>query len=168
MNRSIVAALMAMVLVACGAKGATDWETDFAKASANAGKAGLYMLLDFSGSDWCGWCIRLDEEVFSQAEFKTFAKSNLVCVMVDFPRRKDQSAMEKKQNAELAAKYGIRGYPTVIVLSPEGELVGKTGYKAGGAKLYVEHLKEMIDGFKKQHAPKAAAAPATSAGQGTE
>jgi protein disulfide-isomerase len=109
------------------------------------------MLLDFSGSDWCGWCVKLDKEVFSKPAFKTFAKTNLVCVLVDFPRQKPQSKKLKEQNAELARKYGIRGYPSVIVLSPEGDLVGKTGYQEGGPQKYVAHLQEMIDDYKKQH-----------------
>ena len=65
--------------------------------------------------------------------------------MLDFPRKKKLSEAEKKQNAELAKKYGIRGYPTVIVLSPEGKLVGKTGYQKGGPEAYVKHLQTLID-----------------------
>jgi len=136
---------------------AANWETDFAKASTNASKNGLYMLLDFSGSDWCGWCMKLDKEVFSKNEFKTYATKNLACVLVDFPQQKKQSKKLKEQNSELAKKYGIRGYPTVIILSPEGDLVGQTGYKEGGPKTYVAHLQEMIDAYKKQHPDKPAA-----------
>lgn len=61
--------------------------------------------LDFSGSDWCGWCQRLDAEVFSKSEFKSYARQHLACVMVDFPRQKRQSKQVKTQNAELAKKY---------------------------------------------------------------
>jgi thioredoxin-related protein len=138
--------------------GAAEWETSFASASTNASKAGLYMLLDFSGSDWCGWCVKLDKEVFSKPEFKAFAGKQLVCVLVDFPRQKKQSKKEKDQNAELAKKYGIRGFPTVILLSPEGDLVGRTGYQEGGAVKYVAHLKAMIDTYEKAH-PRQAAKP---------
>lgn len=151
MNRKALAGLAIVVMVAFGVRTeASDWETDFAKASTNASKSGLYMLLDFSGSDWCGWCMKLDEEVFSKSEFKKYAKENLVCVMVDFPRQKKQNKKLKEQNAELGKKYGIKGYPSVIILSPKGDMVGRTGYQEGGAKKYVDHLKKMIDEDRKQ------------------
>ncbi|MBU4273902.1 MAG: thioredoxin family protein [Kiritimatiellae bacterium] len=157
MNRRVLAGLVIMITVAFGVNAeAADWETDFAKASTNTSKSGLYMLLDFSGSDWCGWCMKLDGEVFSKGDFKKFAKQNLVCVLVDFPHQKNQSTKLKKQNAELAKEYDVRGYPTVIVLSPEGDLVGRTGYQKGGAKKYVEHLKKMIDEHKQKQPQKEA------------
>ncbi len=142
-----------LLLTGCGqlgepgtAQGATlGWETDFARASARAKESGKYMLLDFSGSDWCGWCVRLEKEVFSQDQFRSYAADNLVCVLLDFPRRKTQSSDLKKQNQELSKKYGVRGFPTVLVLSPDGRLVGTTGYRPGGAEAYVQHLKAMID-----------------------
>jgi protein disulfide-isomerase len=128
-----------------------QWQTDFATASANARKSGLYMLLDFSGSDWCGWCMKLEAEVFSKPEFRQYANGNLVSVLVDFPNEKPQTKQLKAQNAELARKYGIEGYPTVIILSPEGEQVGKTGYLAGGAKNYVDNLKIIIAEYERSH-----------------
>jgi len=161
MKKSILMGLCIAIVAAFGVKaGAAEWETDFAKASAQASKSGMYMLLDFSGSDWCGWCMKLDKEVFSQAEFKTFAKGKLVCVLVDFPQQKIQSKTVKAQNAKLANKYGVQGYPTVVVLSPEGDLVETTGYQKGGAPKYVESLKQMIANYEKQH-PKKPAAGAT-------
>jgi thioredoxin-related protein len=145
MSKLLVWSMVAAVaLLAVNAHAAAGWETDFEKASAEAKKSGKYMLLDFTGSDWCGWCIKLDKEVWSQGEFKAYAKKNLVPVMLDFPRKKEQSEEEKAQNAKLAKKYSIRGYPTVILLSPEGEMVGKTGYQPGGAEAYVKHLEEFI------------------------
>lgn len=127
---------------------AAEWETDFAKASETAKSAGKYMLLDFSGSDWCGWCMKLDKEVFQKSAFKEFAKQNLVCVLVDFPQQKPQSQQTKEQNKTLAKKYAIEGYPTIIILSPNGELVEKTGYQPGGAQKYVELLKSIINKHK--------------------
>jgi len=102
------------------------------------------MLLDFTGSDWCGWCIKLKKEVFTKAAFKKYADAELVLVELDFPRNKPQSQEIKEQNEALAKKYGIRGFPTIVLLSPEGELVGKTGYRRGGAEAYVKHLEELI------------------------
>ena len=102
------------------------------------------MLLDFTGSDWCGWCIRLKEEVFSKKSFQAYAKDKLVLVQVDFPRKKGQSKELKEQNRTLAEKYGIRGYPTIILLSPDGDFMQQTGYQAGGAEAYIKHLEGLI------------------------
>ncbi len=129
---------------------AMEWETDFAHARTNALTTGRYLLLDFSGSDWCGWCIKLDKEVFSQQAFQTFASSNLVCVLIDFPRAKKQSKELQTQNEKLAQQYNVRGFPTVILLSPDGEWVGRTGYQPGGARKYVQHIQDMIEAHKRK------------------
>jgi thioredoxin-related protein len=139
--------LMVLVAVSIGAVTyATDgWETDFEKASAKAKAEGKYMLLDFSGSDWCGWCIKLDKEVFSKEAFKAYAKDNLVLVLADFPRDKSkQSAAVQKQNDALAKTYGVQGFPTVYILDSSAKPVAKTGYQAGGPEAYVEHVKKLI------------------------
>ncbi len=152
MNKQIVKGVVIAVLIVLGMRTeAAEWKTDFGQASSNALKTGRYMLLDFSGSDWCGWCIKLDKEVFSTPDFKTYSKKSLECVLVDFPRRKKQAPELKKQNEALARKYEIRGYPTVIILSPEGELAGQTGYQPGGGKAYVSHVKGIIEQYEKQH-----------------
>lgn len=156
MKRTMLVWLVLAAVVLGGRVWAADWETDFAKASTDAAKTGAYMLLDFSGSDWCGWCVKLDKEVFSTPEFKAYARTNLVCVLLDFPSKKPQSQKLKDQNAKLARQYGIRGYPSVIILSPAGELAGQTGYQPGGPKAYVEHLKTMIDAHKSKQPKKAA------------
>lgn len=121
------------------------WMTDFEAAKAKAAAENKPLLLDFTGSDWCGWCIKLDKEVFSQDAFKAYAKDSLVLVEIDFPR--DSSKLPKgvaEQNEALAQTYGVRGFPTILVLSPKGELVEKTGYQRGGAESYVEHIKEIV------------------------
>lgn len=138
--------LMGVVLLAVttSTHAASHWETDFEHAQKLASESGKYMLLDFTGSDWCGWCIRLKDEVFSKKSFLAYAKEKLVLVQVDFPRKKAQSKELKEQNRALASKYGIRGYPTIIILSPKGDFIQQTGYQAGGAEAYVEHLEELI------------------------
>ena len=72
------------------------------------------LLLDFTGSDWCGWCIKLNKEVFSKPEFKDYANKNLVLMEVDFPRGKSQGSDIKKQNEGLAQQYQIEGFPTAL------------------------------------------------------
>lgn len=113
-----------------------EWWVDFEQAQAAARAQNKPMLLDFTGSDWCGWCIKLDKEVFSQPEFKAYAAESLVLVELDFPKRKPQSAAIQAQNEALAEKYGIRGFPTILLLTPEGELIERTGYMRGGAATF--------------------------------
>jgi protein disulfide-isomerase len=119
--------------------GASDleWSTDLAKAQAKAKEEKKLVMLDFTGSDWCGWCIRLHKEVFSTPEFAEYAKKNLVLVEVDFPRKKALSAEQKKANQALQGKYKIEGYPTLIVLDGDGKKVGQLGYVKGGPKAWI-------------------------------
>src|SRR5438132_10051707 len=103
------------------------WLTDVPKAQAEAKTEHKLVMLDFTGSDWCGWCIRLHKEVFSKPEFAEYAKKNLVLVEVDFPRKKQLAPEQKKANDALGAKYQIEGYPTLIVLDGNGKKVGELG-----------------------------------------
>lgn len=136
---SLVASLFTTAVIA-----AEGWMTDYDAALKKAKAENKTVLLDFSGSDWCGWCVRLDKEVFSKDEFKAYAKDNLVTVLIDFPRKKQLDATLKKQNQELAEKFKIRGFPTVVLLNSEGEKIAQTGYRKGGPEAYVKHLKELI------------------------
>ena len=141
-----VLCLAPMSLIAGG-----GWEEDFEKAAATAKAQNRFMLLDFSGSDWCGWCMKLDKEVFGKNDFKTYAKDNLVCVIVDFPRGKSLAKKQKQQNEALAGKYEVKGYPTVIILSPDGKQVHQTGYQEGGPAKYVKMLDSVISEYRKEN-----------------
>ena len=117
------------------------WQTDFTKASQQAAQEHKYILLDFTGSDWCPWCIKMDKEVFDGSQFSDFAAKNLVLVKVDFPRKAAQSPNEKSQNAELAKKYGIEGFPTYVLLDSSGKEVRRqVGYLQGGANAFIDWL----------------------------
>ncbi len=141
--------MLATVAIAAGAFASEGWMTDFDKAKEKAKAENKHILIDFSGSDWCGWCIKLDKEVFSQKEFKEYAKDNLVLMLADFPRDKSKISDEvQKQNDKLSKEYGVRGFPTVFILSPDGKTVAKTGYQAGGAEAYVKHIKSLISDGK--------------------
>ncbi len=118
------------------------WTDDFDKAKAQAKAENKKILLDFTGSDWCGWCIRLDKEVFSQQAWKDYAAKNLVLVELDFPRKTQLPAATKKQNEKLAAKYGIQGYPTVVILSSGGNKKGELGYVEGGPEAFIKALEK--------------------------
>jgi thioredoxin-related protein len=126
------------------------WETDLAAALEKSAKTGKPVLADFSGSDWCGWCIKLDKEVFSKKDFQSYAKKNLIPVIIDFPRDKSLvSAEQAQKNRQYAEKYGVKGYPTVLLLESDGSVILRTGYRQGGAKKYAEHLDEAIKARKK-------------------
>ena len=124
------------------------WMTDFDAAKAKASTENKPMLVDFTGSDWCGWCIKLDGEVFSKQAFKDYAKENLILVEIDFPREKAQSTELKAQNEALAKKYGVRGFPTILIINADGEVIEQTGYRRGGPEKYIEHLKGILAGVE--------------------
>ncbi|HEY0457459.1 MAG TPA: thioredoxin family protein [Verrucomicrobiae bacterium] len=118
-----------------------SWSTDLPKAQAQAKKENKLVLMDFTGSDWCGWCIKLNKEVFATKEFTEYAKKNLVLVELDFPSKKQQSEALKKANNELKDKYKIDGYPTIIVLDGSGkQLWTQVGYMEGGPKAWIAEL----------------------------
>ncbi len=119
------------------------WQTDFKAAQAEAKKEKKYLLVDFTGSDWCGWCIKLHNEVFDKESFKSEAPKQFVLVELDFPQQKEQSDDLKKQNKELSEKYDIKGYPTVLLMDAEGEVMARTGYRDGGAEKYLKQLTEL-------------------------
>jgi protein disulfide-isomerase len=120
-----------------------NWLTDVPKAEAQAKTDNKLVLLDFTGSDWCGWCMKLDKETFSQPEFADYAKKNLVLVQLDYPNKKPQSDDLKAANAALQKKYNIEGFPTLIALKPDGTVVWKqVGYLAGGPSALIAKLDE--------------------------
>jgi protein disulfide-isomerase len=117
--------------------------TDFAKASEDSKKGEKVILLDFTGSDWCGWCVKFQKEVLVQEEFIKYAEDKLIFVEVDFPARKKLSDEQKKANNELKEKYSVRGFPTYILVDSEGKELGKqVGYKPGGAKAFIASIEE--------------------------
>ena len=126
------------------AEGVTPgWLTDYKKAMETARSEKKTVLLDFTGSDWCGWCIKLRKEVFETAEFSKYASNNLVLVEVDFPKGKPQSDELRKQNRELQEQFGIEGFPTIVVLNSEGKLLGRTGYVPGGPQPFIKEIESI-------------------------
>lgn len=140
--KKLLCAMAAMALISVQAAD-LDWSTDLPKAQAKAKAENKLVLLDFTGSDWCGWCIKLKKEVFSTSEFAEYAKENLVLVEVDFPRKKQLPAEVKSANAQLQKKYEIQGYPTIIVLNGKGEKVGQLGYMRGGPEPFIAALNKL-------------------------
>ena len=133
-------AFAALIVASSAAYAAAGWGDDYEKALAQAKAEKKMVLLDFTGSDWCPWYIKLDKEVFSKKEFKDYAKDNLVLVEVEFPQSKRQTKKLKDQNEMLQSKFGIKGYPTVIVLNADGRKVGELGYEEGGPASFTSKL----------------------------
>jgi thioredoxin-related protein len=105
------------------------WTMDFDAAKELAAEKKLPMLLNFTGSDWCGWCKLMDKNVFAKAPWKEFASSNVLLVTLDFP--KDKTIVPEKyvkRNDELKSQFGVRGYPTYVILDSDGETkIGQLG-----------------------------------------
>ena len=139
--------LLATAFVGCsksGAKDNLDWESNLETALQKAKQENKAVLVNFTGSDWCVWCKRLSSEVFTQSEFEKYAEDNLVLVKIDFPQRIEQSTETKMYNNQLAQRFGVEGFPTILLFNSQGKMVLQTGYQPGGAKSYVQHLKSYL------------------------
>lgn len=137
---SLVLALTATLATA----GGDNWMTDFEAAKKKATAENKDLLVDFTGSDWCGWCIKLSDEVFKHEAFDKGVADKFVLVELDYPRDKSgQSEAVQKQNDELKNKYSIQGYPTILLMDGKGRPFAKTGYQAGGPEKYLTHLDEL-------------------------
>jgi protein disulfide-isomerase len=123
------------------------WLTDYKQAQQQAKANHKILLLDFTGSDWCGWCKKFDREVLLKPEFKDFARDNLVVVELDFPRAKQQAPELRKQNRELAQQYEIVGFPTILVLSEDGQTLWRyDGYFPDGPDAFIAQLQKLRKG----------------------
>ena len=142
MPRRLLACL-ALCLSVVSLSAAEGWLTDLDEGIKVAKAEKKAILVDFTGSDWCGWCIRLKKEVFDQKEFAAVSK-DFVLVELDYPQRKKQSPEEKAKNKVWAEKFAIEGYPTIMLLNANGEPFAQTGYQAGGPVKYLAHLAELL------------------------
>jgi len=142
-TRRLLAAMACLAVAAVTHAAELDWHTSVPEARALAKEQNKLVMLDFTGSDWCAWCVKLKKEIFSTPEFAEYASKNLVLVELDFPRKKKQSAELKAANKALAKQYSIRGYPTIIVLNSDGKQVGKLGYMRGGPEPFIAELDKL-------------------------
>ena len=159
----ITSTLCAAIMALHGAAfaGGEGWSSDFAASKKQAAESKKDLLIDFTGSDWCGWCIKLNDEVFKLDPFKAGVKDTFVLVEIDFPKDESKLSEEtKKQNKELGEKYAVQGYPTILLCDAEGRPYAATGYEKGGPEKYVEHLNELRGNKAKRDEAFAAAAKA--------
>lgn len=135
---------------------------DLERAKADAVASGRNLLLDFTGSDWCIWCQRLDGEVFQVEPFAQQVTQQFVPVTLDYPRDTSRVPEEfRARNEELRQRYGIRGYPTIILADAAGRPFAATGYREGGPEAYLKHLDELLQHKKLRDAAFARADEAT-------
>lgn len=141
MKNILIAGLTLAISVSLSTAAGEGWMTDFEAARKKAVKENKALLVDFTGSDWCGWCIKLADEVFKHEAFKLGVADKFVLVELDYPRDPSKISEEiQKQNAELKEKYSVRGFPTILLLDPDGRPFAQTGYQPGGPEKYVAHL----------------------------
>lgn len=148
--------VITLLLVVCGmtakAQEGQTWYTDMTKAVEASRQEQKPLFLFFTGSDWCGWCMRLQSEVFKTPEFTAWAKEHAILVELDYPRRTPQSDEIKQQNGQLQQMFQVQGYPTVWFVKPtikeDGktnlEQLGSTGYVAGGPSKWIEGANAII------------------------
>jgi thioredoxin-related protein len=137
--KKITLILLASWLAATAFAQEATWLTSFPQAAEQASSEHKLVLLDFTGSDWCGWCMKLDADTFSRPEFIDYAGKNLVLVRVDFPMHKTLPDDLKEANHALKEKYAVRGYPSVFIVKPDGTtLWSQVGYAPGGAAAMID------------------------------
>lgn len=152
MKKILVIAFLVITSVSIQAQEGLTWHTDMSKATDISIKEKKPLFLFFTGSDWCGWCIRLQKEVFKTPEFVKWAKDNVVLVELDFPRKNNQTDAVKMQNAQLQQQLQVRGYPTVWFVSASKSnknkvnlsALGSTGYIAGGPAAWLEGANQIL------------------------
>lgn len=130
----------------------TKWEPNFEQAKKTAKEKNELILLNFSGSDWCGPCIRMHEEIFGDANFLKMAEQNLVMVNADFPRNKKNQlpAAIKKQNEALADQFNPSGkFPFTVLITADGKIV-KTwdGLPNENAAQFTASIKQILATYK--------------------
>jgi protein disulfide-isomerase len=140
MKKILIPVLAAVLAWQTHAAEAT-WLTDLPQAQAQAKTDNKIVLMDFTGSDWCGWCKKFKKEVLDTQAFQDYAAKSVVLVELDYPHQKEQSEDLKQANAALKAKYQITGFPTFVVLDGQGKEIGRqVGYEEGGPKAFIAKL----------------------------
>lgn len=147
------------------------WLTNYDEAVKKAKAEKKVILADFTGSDWCGWCIKLKEEVFDKKEFQDWASKRVVLLEVDFPQQKAQTDAVKKQNADLQSKFSIEGYPTIVFIDVDGTEKGRSGYMKGGPAAWTKNADGIIgkdgDAKKDEKKDEKKAGPSPTKGDAT-
>jgi len=145
-KKSILLPAIALIAFAFSAQAAGEnWLTDYEKALSKAKEENKIILVEFHGSDWCPPCMKLNDEVLKTSAFKSFADEKLILVDADFPRTTDLPEKVKAQNEELAKKFGVRYFPTVVLLDADENVLDKmVGFPKGGLDGFLSFVKKQV------------------------
>ncbi len=139
--------------------------TDFEQSKKEAASLNKPIFAFFTGSEWCYWCKKLQEEVLATPEFKNYAQENYVLFVADFPKRGSLDDKWNVQNQQLADKYGVVGFPTVFLMDATGKVKVQSGYRPGGAENYIKELNDALAEGKSLSSPDAIVACGYTANQ---
>jgi protein disulfide-isomerase len=121
------------------------WLTSYDAGVAASKASSKPLLILFTGSDWCTWCIKLEEEVLNTEGFVETARDKFVFLKLDFPLNTTLPSDVVAQNKALQKKFDVTGFPTIIILNSQQQQIGTTGYRPGGGKQYALHLLKIVD-----------------------
>jgi len=144
--KKFIAVFLLLVFVVGVRAESSDWLTDYSAAAKKARDEKKPILMLFTGSDWCPWCIKWEKEAFSTQEFKDYAKKNLVLLFVDFPDKKPLPKAQQRANDALQEKFKIEEYPTAVMLDSNGKKLGAFNYLEGGPKVLLGKIESTRDG----------------------
>ncbi|GAB4243535.1 MAG: hypothetical protein OHK005_08010 [Candidatus Methylacidiphilales bacterium] len=138
------------------------WFSSLPEAEAAAKRQKKPMLLLFTGSDWCSWCKRLQKEVLASPMFRQFARERLILMEIDFPRLKPMPLEQHHANLMLAERFGVLGFPTLILLNEQGNKLEEFGFPKGGAESLVSRIEAALNtaSLNSPNASKTASSPA--------
>lgn len=140
----IIIALTILFMVGCTnkvqASTENNWLTNMEQAQKEAKLKDVPILINFTGSDWCGWCTKLDEEVFDTPSFSNYAKESLVLLKLDFPKKIEQPQAVKEHNEKYLKMFGVRGFPTILFVDGKLDVLSQMGYQAGGPDKYIQSI----------------------------
>ena len=142
--------LTAILAINSPAFAANPWHTGLPIALDKARAENKAVFVNFTGSDWCGYCIQLKREILVTPAFESFASNNLVLVEVDFPKRKAITAAQRQANNALQHRFNIQGYPTLVILDASGRERGRMGYEPGGPKPFLTRLQTITGAIRGQ------------------
>lgn len=119
------------------------WLTDFSVAKKQAKEENKPIIMLFTGSDWCPYCIKWEKEVFSKPEFQSYAKTNLVLLLVDFPDKKPLPKAQGRANQVLQDRFNVEEYPTIVALDSKAKKIGSFNYTEGGPQAFFAKLEKL-------------------------
>jgi len=136
---------LTMQVMADGRSGRIKWLTNFDEGTQLASKTSKPLILFFTGSDWCTWCIKLEDEVLSTPEFADAVADKFIFVKLDFPLNRQLPQDVSSKNKRLQKLFGVNGFPTLVLLDPQQNQIGTAGYRPGGGKQYASFLLKLLD-----------------------